>query len=361
MFSVSSVCCAALLPSLSDLKPENLIYLSPADDSAIKITDFGLAKYRSSAGKPAEMTTACGTPGYVAPEVLKNEPYGKAVDLWSLGQSRAHIAASGSENTVSKLVEIGWIETLCGSGARNFAVTLTASLRSLFFALSAAGCFTGVILYILLCGFPPFYHESTAALYKQIKKGEFDFPAPYWSNISDSAKDLVRKLLTVDPNKRYTAKQVLDHPWISGSTASSKPLDGDYNKRLKMLQARRRLKKGVQMIIAINKVRMKASTRTQRMHDEVKESLEQALNHACSPRLRCLLVWAVALSFQTCSMPSRTSPTSCRSKARGRATQRYPALRNLQAQTQLLCTSRRIKHFTHFSPFFFSKRNSHLS
>jgi len=141
------------------------------------------------------MTTACGTPGYVAPEVLKNEPYGKAVDLWSLG----------------------------------------------------------VILYILLCGFPPFYHESTAALYKQIKKGEFDFPAPYWSNISDSAKDLVRKLLTVDPEKRFTAAQVLSHAWIGGSAASSAPLSADFSKKLMMFQARKRLKKGVQMIIAINK------------------------------------------------------------------------------------------------------------
>lgn len=179
-----------------DLKPENLIYLSSAEDSAIKITDFGLAKYRNgTVSGGGDMTTACGTPGYVAPEVLKNEPYGKAVDLWSLG----------------------------------------------------------VILYILLCGFPPFYHESTAALYKQIKKGEFDFPAPYWTNISASAKDLVRRLLTVDPAQRATAAQVLAHPWIAGSEASTKPLGGDYNKRLMMLQARRRLKKGVQMIIAINK------------------------------------------------------------------------------------------------------------
>jgi calcium/calmodulin-dependent protein kinase I len=97
-----------------DLKPENLIYQSQNPDSPIKITDFGLAKFRKEgAGKPEAMTTACGTPGYVAPEVLKNEPYGKEVDMWSLG----------------------------------------------------------VILYILLCGFPPFYHESTAQLYKQIKKG----------------------------------------------------------------------------------------------------------------------------------------------------------------------------------------------
>ena len=95
-----------------------------------QITDFGLAKYRSTKLDSSSMTTACGTPGYVAPEVLKNEPYSKAVDLWSLG----------------------------------------------------------VILYILLCGFPPFYHESTAALYKQIRKGQYDFPEPYWTEISDSAK-----------------------------------------------------------------------------------------------------------------------------------------------------------------------------
>lgn len=95
--------------------------------------------------------------------------------------------------------------------------------------------------------------QSTAALYKQIKRGEYDFPAPYWTNISESAKDLVRKLLTVDPAQRYTAKQVLEHPWISGATASSKPLGQDYSKRLLMHQARQRLKKGVQMVIAVNK------------------------------------------------------------------------------------------------------------
>jgi len=177
-----------------DLKPENLIYLSSDQDSPIKITDFGLAKFRVMKDESNDaMTTACGTPGYVAPEVLKNEPYDKAVDLWSLG----------------------------------------------------------VILYILLCGFPPFFSDSTAALYKQIKKGAYDFPSPYWDEISDLAKDLVRHLLTVDPQERYTTAQVLSHPWIQGG-ASSKPLDAGHSQRLKMLQARRRLRKGVQLIIAIN-------------------------------------------------------------------------------------------------------------
>jgi len=177
-----------------DLKPENLLYLNPRPDSPIKITDFGLAKIKGGQGTADSMTTACGTPGYVAPEVLKNEPYDKAVDMWSLG----------------------------------------------------------VILYILLCGFPPFYHESTAQLYKQIKKGEYDFPDPYWTDISQEAKNLVTCLLCVNPKKRFTAEQVLSHPWITGAT-SDKKFHGSHNERLKQLQARRKLRRGVQMILAVNK------------------------------------------------------------------------------------------------------------
>jgi len=176
-----------------DLKPENLIYLNKTDDSPIKITDFGLAKFR--ANQNVDMHTACGTPGYVAPEVLKGEKYDKAVDLWSLG----------------------------------------------------------VILYILLCGFPPFYHQNTNMLYKQIKKGEYDFPDPYWTDISDPAKQLVRGLLTVDPKKRMSATDVLAHPWIAGKAASAKAFDSSHTNRLKLLQARRKLKRTVRTIMAVNK------------------------------------------------------------------------------------------------------------
>jgi calcium/calmodulin-dependent protein kinase I len=178
-----------------DLKPENLIYLNNKPDSPIKITDFGLAKFK---GSQESMTTACGTPGYVAPEVLKNEPYDKMVDMWSLG----------------------------------------------------------VILYILLCGFPPFYHESTANLYKQIKKGEYDFPDPYWTEVSADAKDLVRKLLTVNPKKRLDADGVLAHPWIAGKGASEKKFSEAHTRHLKLLQARNKLRKGVQLILAVNKLRV---------------------------------------------------------------------------------------------------------
>jgi len=145
-----------------DLKPENLIYDSTVQSKRkLKITDFGLAKHRKDG---ARMATACGTPGYVAPEVLKAggtgtgmSKYGPEVDLWSLG----------------------------------------------------------VIVYILLCGFPPFYHENTSELYKQIRAGHFEFIDPYWTDISQAAKDLIKGLLTVDPKKRLTPDQVLQHPWVS--------------------------------------------------------------------------------------------------------------------------------------------------
>jgi len=176
-----------------DLKPENLIYLNKDDDSPIKITDFGLAKFRGSSN--VDMHTACGTPGYVAPEVLKGETYTAAVDMWSLG----------------------------------------------------------VILYILLCGFPPFYHQNTNMLYKQIKKGEYEFPDPYWTSVSGSAKDLVKGLLTVDSKKRMTAKDVLAHPWIAGSTATSTRFGSSHTLQLKLLQLRRKLKRTVRTIMAINK------------------------------------------------------------------------------------------------------------
>lgn len=179
-----------------DLKPENLLYADTTEKSPIKITDFGLAKIKEgNAETEHKMNTACGTPGYVAPEVLMNTSYGPPVDLWSLG----------------------------------------------------------VILYILLCGFPPFYHESTNALYKQIKKGQYDFPSPYWDNISEHAKQLISGLLTVDPKKRFTPKEVLEHPWVSGGKASAKTIGGGHATRLKLLQAKNTLRKCVRTIIAMQR------------------------------------------------------------------------------------------------------------
>eukprot|EP01096_Ripella_sp_DP13-Kostka_P002152 TRINITY_DN1287_c0_g3_i2.p1 TRINITY_DN1287_c0_g3~~TRINITY_DN1287_c0_g3_i2.p1 ORF type:complete len:431 (+),score=254.34 TRINITY_DN1287_c0_g3_i2:61-1353(+) len=139
-----------------DLKPENLLLKDSNDISNIKLADFGLSKIVSS---QVAMQTACGTPGYVAPEVLNATGYGPEVDLWSIG----------------------------------------------------------VITYILLCGFPPFYNESLPMLFEQIMKAEFDYPPDYWDEISDSAKNFINRLLVVDPAKRMSTKQALEHPWLAGA------------------------------------------------------------------------------------------------------------------------------------------------
>lgn len=165
-----------------DLKPENLLYQDDSLDSKLKIADFGLAKLVNNGSM---MQTACGTPGYVAPEILKGKAYGMEVDLWSVG----------------------------------------------------------VIVYILLCGFPPFYDDNNAALFEQIKAGDFEFPSPYWDDVSDAAKDLVSKLLTTDPAKRYTCVDVLKHPWVTGETVGG-ALTGA-QKELKKFNARRKFKMAI--------------------------------------------------------------------------------------------------------------------
>ena len=175
-----------------DLKPENILYASAADDADIKVADFGLARVVS--GKDM-MKTACGTPGYVAPEILKNQGYDSgAVDLWS----------------------------------------------------------AGVILYILLCGFPPFYEEELPALFEQILQARYDFPSPWWDKISKPAKDLVNGLLTIDPKKRLTADQVLKDPWINGN--APKDQLPETIKSLKKYNASRKLKKAALGVMAQNRL-----------------------------------------------------------------------------------------------------------
>ncbi|XP_039299068.1 calcium/calmodulin-dependent protein kinase type 1 isoform X1 [Nilaparvata lugens] len=183
-----------------DLKPENLLYYSPDEDSKIMISDFGLSKMEDS----GIMATACGTPGYVAPEVLAQKPYGKAVDVWSIG----------------------------------------------------------VISYILLCGYPPFYDENDANLFAQILKGEFDFDSPYWDDISDSAKDFIRQLMCVDVDKRYTCRQALAHPWISGNAASNKNIHGTVSEQLKKNFAKSRWKQLMNAIAMVHKMQRLALTGT---------------------------------------------------------------------------------------------------
>jgi len=135
-----------------DLKPENLL-LKAEDDTGVMLSDFGLSKIVTT---NTMMDTACGTPYYVAPEVLLSQGYDKEVDLWSVG----------------------------------------------------------VITYLLLCGFPPFYGENLPEVFEQIMKAEYDFPEPYWTEISREAKDFIGKLLNLDPKGRLNSEQALQHPWV---------------------------------------------------------------------------------------------------------------------------------------------------
>ncbi|XP_030049932.1 calcium/calmodulin-dependent protein kinase type 1B isoform X2 [Microcaecilia unicolor] len=164
-----------------DLKPENLLYATPFEDSKIMISDFGLSKIEDS----GVMATACGTPGYVAPELLEQKPYGKAVDIWAMG----------------------------------------------------------VISYILLCGYPPFYDENDSELFNQILKAEYEFDSPYWDDISDSAKDFIRHLLERDPAKRLSCEQALQHPWISGDTALERDIHGSVSEQIQKNFARSQWKR----------------------------------------------------------------------------------------------------------------------
>ncbi|XP_043198886.1 calcium/calmodulin-dependent protein kinase type 1-like [Amphibalanus amphitrite] len=196
-----------------DLKPENLLYFSPDEDSKIMISDFGLSKMEDS----GIMATACGTPGYVAPEVLAQKPYGKAVDVWSIG----------------------------------------------------------VIAYILLCGYPPFYDENDANLFAQILKGEFEFDSPYWDDISDSAKDFIRQLMCVDAEKRYTCKEALQHPWISGNTARDKDIHSSVSEQLKKNFAKSRWRQAYHATAVIRQMRLLALNSSRSPSRERKAASDQ--------------------------------------------------------------------------------------
>jgi len=175
-----------------DLKPENLLYFDNKPKSKVVIGDFGLAKDT----KNKLMSTCCGTPQYVAPEVLSNKKYGVGVDCWSLG----------------------------------------------------------VILYILLCGYPPFYADTHPRLYQVIQKGKFSFDEEDWSGISNDAKALITRLLTLDPRRRMTAYQAKSHKWLTNAATNDKALGDKYQNRMRRFNAVRRLRAGVTTTLAICKM-----------------------------------------------------------------------------------------------------------
>jgi calcium/calmodulin-dependent protein kinase I len=167
-----------------DLKPENLLCSGEGVNEVVKIADFGLSKIFAGE-KGEELQTSCGTPGYVAPEVLMSEHYDKSVDMWGIG----------------------------------------------------------IITYILLAGYPPFYADNDTQLFEKIMNADYDFDDECWDDVSDLAKDFIRHLLVKNPEERFNADQALEHPWIT-STAPDKALNihqrmSQYNLARKEQQAKR--------------------------------------------------------------------------------------------------------------------------
>ncbi|XP_024898597.1 serine/threonine-protein kinase DCLK2 isoform X11 [Pteropus alecto] len=156
-----------------DIKPENLLVCEyPDGTKSLKLGDFGLATVVEG-----PLYTVCGTPTYVAPEIIAETGYGLKVDVWA----------------------------------------------------------AGVITYILLCGFPPFRSENNLQedLFDQILAGKLEFPAPYWDNITDSAKELISQMLQVNVEARCTAGQILSHPWVSDDASQENNMQAEVTGKLK--------------------------------------------------------------------------------------------------------------------------------
>lgn len=176
-----------------DLKPENFLYSNNDESSDLKIIDFGLSKILAG-GKLQRMKSRAGTPYYISPEVLTGN-YDVSCDMWS------------------------------------------------------AGC----ILYILLCGYPPFYGDDNQEILEMVRKGQFDFDGEEWDNVSNEAKDLIKKLIT-RPERRLTAQEALQHKWIK--TYTNKKQDVKLLSKLnintmKQFQHSQKLKQVALMAIAV--------------------------------------------------------------------------------------------------------------
>ncbi|AWP10507.1 putative calcium/calmodulin-dependent protein kinase type IV [Scophthalmus maximus] len=184
-----------------DLKPENLLYADLSLDAPLKIADFGLSKIIDD---QVTMKTVCGTPGYCAPEILRGNAYGPEVDMWSVG----------------------------------------------------------VILYILLCGFEPFFDpRGDQYMYSRILNCDYEFVSPWWDEVSLNAKDLVSKLIVLDPHKRLSVREALQHPWILGKAARFSHMDVAQRK-LQEFNARRKLKAAMKAVVATNRMHDGSRRRT---------------------------------------------------------------------------------------------------
>ncbi|CAO3587650.1 unnamed protein product [Absidia cylindrospora] len=179
-----------------DMKPENLLFKNQDNDADLVICDFGIAKVGN---EDNTLDTICGSPGYVAPEVLLRKSYGAPVDMWAIG----------------------------------------------------------VITYTLLCGYQPFQAEDQVELTDEITHARYEFHERYWRNVSQDAKDFIRCLLQLDPSKRPTARQALENKWMTGKDA----LDVDILDTVRdNFNARRKFKSAVRAVKAMNRMRSSSSS-----------------------------------------------------------------------------------------------------
>lgn len=177
-----------------DLKPENLLLSSEDNDFNVKLADFGFAK---RVYIPNSLTTQCGTPGYVAPEILEGLPYDTKADMWSVG----------------------------------------------------------VILYILLGGYPPFIEKNQRDLFRKIRNGEYEFHEEYWGTVSSDAKTLISSLLCIKPTARLTADEALKNKWITCDDDDLEGRDLGANlEEFKKFNAKRKFRAAVQSVMAVNKL-----------------------------------------------------------------------------------------------------------
>eukprot|EP01036_Dinobryon_divergens_P029898 gene29899-39068_t len=177
-----------------DLKPENLLLTSSDEDADLKLADFGFAVQAEG----DTLTDQLGTPDYIAPDILSRKPYGKAVDMWSLG----------------------------------------------------------VVVFVLLGGYMPFSGATQAKLFRNIQLGVFEFHPAYWKDVSEEAKDLISSLIEVNPSRRLTADQALQHPWLTKDGQELEKLNLDANlSQLRKHLAIRKFKGVVKSVIAVNRMK----------------------------------------------------------------------------------------------------------
>ncbi|XP_061083632.1 calcium/calmodulin-dependent protein kinase type II subunit gamma isoform X4 [Conger conger] len=206
-----------------DLKPENLLLASKMKGAAVKLADFGLAI--EVQGDQQAWFGFAGTPGYLSPEVLRKDPYGKPVDIWACG----------------------------------------------------------VILYILLVGYPPFWDEDQHKLYQQIKAGAYDFPSPEWDTVTPEAKNLINQMLTINPAKRITADQALKHPWVcQRSTVASMMHRQETVECLRKFNARRKLKGAILTTMLVSRNFSACKSLLNKKSDGVKPQTNNSKNSVIS-------------------------------------------------------------------------------